>query len=509
MTPKTPPLLHFQTKAPARVNLIGNHIDYNGFSVLPFALEKSTICDVQVYARDNNSETAAAVPRSTTIHLSNQHSDVFSGDFRWTWTMEPDEKQKEEQAEGWKWARYVWSAFNRFATHYDCTQSSKCGTAFDFYITISSDVPVASGLSSSAALLCSSVLVAYVVEMVHRYGLDLPNPDDECSESTTEKLLEANRERLSKILKEHPPNKEELSNWCKLAENDLGMMCGGMDQAVSMLAQQGYAQHISFNPLRHRSVKLPDNLTVVVSNSLIQSKKMESDYFNRRVMECRLGSAWLAKDTGLETWNENVLVPGDVQRQLKKSSEEMCDLVRKYIPDMPLPLKEVADHLGMDVQKVQDLYFGKTKLTEHSLSELKLHRRLLHAYSEAARVQQFIDVCEDEKMSRKDKLAHFATIFEEAHQSCVKNYETSVPELDALIALSSDIPGVVRAKFCGAGFGGIVLSLVDTTQKGASEKVMDALWDKYYSKKFDPSNLDRDTILFATAPSEGAKIIVM
>lgn len=493
-------LLHFNTIAPGRINLIGNHVDYNGYSVLPIALKKATECSVDVFlSQEQNSKTK--------IYVTNVDKVSFPGDFHWEWFDQElhsnTSLQTSTQSSGESthtvtsqhqendWAKYVHAAFNTFWKQKLENKESFGNGNYIVNIKISSNLPIASGLSSSAALLCASMLVAHVVHLLQIHSID-----------------ESNIDTFSSILNSTLIPKEQYSEWCQKAENSLGMMCGGMDFAISMLGEEGMAKHISFNPLRHESIQLPENLTIVVANSLIRSKKLASDSFNRRVMECRLGSVILAKYFHLEGWDKHWMIPAQIQHKLGKTLPEMLEIVQEILPDKPLDITEVASLLELSVGTVMNTYFQKIRLADTSMKELKLRRRLLHAYSESNRVNKFVQACRSTELRREQKLQQFRDIFIEAHKSCQENYETSVPELDELISLNFSFEGVVASKFCGAGFGGITITLVDSSIEGTVQRVMDSIWEGYYKKIFADNLPERNQVLFSSTPSNGARIIL-
>ncbi|MEI6864897.1 galactokinase [Flavicella sp.] len=111
-------------EAPGRINLIGEHIDYNGGNVLPAAIDKCIYFSI----KKNNSATFANV-------LSKNFNEGFSFDI----------SVPEKPGEGW--LSYLSGVLTEIAkirptkvTGFDCSLDSK--------------LPIGSGISSSAALLC-------------------------------------------------------------------------------------------------------------------------------------------------------------------------------------------------------------------------------------------------------------------------------------------------------------------------------------------------------------------
>ena len=119
----------FLVRAPGRINLIGEHTDYNGLPVLPISIPHS------IYA--------AGKPRKDTIfHISNQNIHYSSDSFEIT----PRIAHSEEG----HWANYVKAAAQALSVHF----GSLNGLDGFFNGTI----PVSAGLSSSSALVIASAL---------------------------------------------------------------------------------------------------------------------------------------------------------------------------------------------------------------------------------------------------------------------------------------------------------------------------------------------------------------
>jgi len=110
--------------SPGRINLIGEHTDYNGGFVLPGAIDKAMYCMVKPNGSDRVKAFALDLDKSSEFGIKTE------GD---------------KPAEGW--AKYIFGV---------CREMIKKGkTIPGFNIVISGDVPLGAGMSSSAALECS------------------------------------------------------------------------------------------------------------------------------------------------------------------------------------------------------------------------------------------------------------------------------------------------------------------------------------------------------------------
>ncbi len=125
--------------APGRVNLIGEHTDYNEGFVLPFAINRRTFAAVSL-RQDNICRVASSF--EPTVHQI--ELDAISRDAVGDWAAYPF---------GVAWA----------------LQQATAGNFTGFDIFIDSDVPVGAGLSSSAAIECA---VAVALNELWSLGLD-------------------------------------------------------------------------------------------------------------------------------------------------------------------------------------------------------------------------------------------------------------------------------------------------------------------------------------------------
>ncbi|XP_044294525.1 N-acetylgalactosamine kinase [Varanus komodoensis] len=226
----------FYVRAPGRVNLIGEHIDYCGYAVLPMAIEQDILI--------------AAAPVSTpVIHLAN--TNPLYADFSTSVTDIQINKTKPV------WHNYFLCGLKGIKEH--CRLDSPSG----MNCLVEGTIPASSGLSSSSALVCCAGLVT----------------------------LMANGRTLSKV---------ELAELCSRSECYIGTEGGGMDQSICFLAEKGTAKLIEFNPLKATDVRLPEGAVFVIANSCVTMNKAATSHFNIRVMECRLATKILAKSRGLD-----------------------------------------------------------------------------------------------------------------------------------------------------------------------------------------------------------------
>lgn len=110
-------------ESPGRINLIGEHTDYNMGYVLPTAIEKKIIFEFQKNGSDSE-------------------CNVYSKGFNVGFQLDLNELSKSEI----EWENYILGVLNEISKRTDKVSGFNC--------TIQSNLPAGSGLSSSAALEC-------------------------------------------------------------------------------------------------------------------------------------------------------------------------------------------------------------------------------------------------------------------------------------------------------------------------------------------------------------------
>ncbi|MFH1084180.1 MAG: galactokinase [Chloroflexota bacterium] len=237
--------------APGRVNLIGEHTDYNDGFVLPAAIDRRIVIAARPRADRNVRLHALDLGRRARFSLDHLEHD-------------PHERWSDYQR------GVVWALQGEGYTL----------RGFDGVIT--GDVPVASGLSSSAAI---EVATAYTFQMLG----DLP--------------LDGVRRALL----------------CQRAENEfVGMRCGIMDQYISSLGQRDHALLIDCRSLAYEPVPIPPGVSLIICDTNKRRGLVDSEYNTRR-QECETGARLLGvpalRDVSPQEFAERQATLGAITRQ--------------------------------------------------------------------------------------------------------------------------------------------------------------------------------------------------
>jgi galactokinase len=136
-------LPQFYARAPGRVNIIGEHIDYCGYSVLPAALEQDFL--MAYVAVEDGQEGADE------ISIANIDKDSYAPV---TISTDPFQKLRETA----DWLNYFLCGYKAILAHDDGVRAQLTGKPKGLKILIDSVVPAAAGLSSSSAFtVCAAV----------------------------------------------------------------------------------------------------------------------------------------------------------------------------------------------------------------------------------------------------------------------------------------------------------------------------------------------------------------
>lgn len=323
-------------QAPGRVNLIGEHTDYNDGFVMPAAIGFCT--------------RAAVAPRHDRKLVV--RSENFSEQHEFSLDDLPDKGSGH-------WSDYVIGV----AKILSCSGGKLIGAN----LLIEGDVPQGAGLSSSASL---EVAVGYALLDLAGEVIDLT----------------------------------KLARLCQKAENEfVGARCGIMDQFVSTHGQEGQALLLDCRSLKYRLLPLGDEARLVICNTMVRHSISRGEY-NRRRAECEAGVRYFAAH-----------LPG--VRALRD-----------------VTAKDLATYGGDLPETIQ--------------------RRCSHVISENSRVLQAATALE------RGDLKTFGSFMRESHESLRRDFEVSCAELDLMVELAEQAPGVYGARMTGGGFGGCTINLV-------------------------------------------------
>jgi len=361
-------------RAPGRVNLIGEHTDYNEGFVMPAALGFQ--CWVAVGPR------------------SDRKLIICSQEF-------PDEAHVDLSAGALQPSR-TWSDYPVGVA----MELEKAGFPLrGANLLIHGEVPIGAGLSSSASI---EVGTALALSETAGYSID----------------------------------RIELARICQRTENEfVGTRSGIMDQFISLQGRANHALMLDCRSLEFELVPIPESVRLVICNTGVKHTHAGGEY-NRRREEC----------------------------------EKAVHSLQKALPNIralrDVSLEQLDEHRGL-------------------LSEIT-YKRAKHIVTENVRVLN------GTRALRAGDLRQFGEYMAESHASLRDLFEVSSPELDLMVELANQQPGVYGARMTGGGFGGATINLVDVPHAAAfAESVA-----KVYQKE-----TGIDAGIYVCVPADGASLV--
>ncbi|KAL8139625.1 hypothetical protein V2J09_005646 [Rumex salicifolius] len=438
-------------RSPGRVNLIGEHIDYEGYSVLPMAIRQDTIIAI----RKRGDEESEKLLRIANLN-----------DAKYPMCTYPADPNQEVDLANHKWGHYFICGYKGFH-EYAKSKGVDISVPVGLDVLVDGTVPTGSGLSSSAAFVCSSTIA-----IMAAYDVNFP--------------------------------KKEIAELTCVCEQHIGTQSGGMDQAISIMAKIGFAELIDFNPIRATDVQLPAGGSFVIAHSLAESQKAvtAATNYNNRVVECRIASIVLAIKLGMHPQEavSSVNTLSDVEGLCltfasSRGSSDPVVAVKEILKQEPYTAEEIEEIINESLTSIfssSPTSLNVLKAAKH----YKLHQRAAHVYSEARRVHAFKDTVSSD-LSEEDILKKLGDLMNESHYSCSVLYECSCPELEELVKICRD-NGALGARLTGAGWGGCAVALV-------KENI-----DHFYQSRIDNGVINKNELglyVFASKPSSGAAIL--
>jgi N-acetylgalactosamine kinase len=469
-------------RTPGRINLIGDHIDYHGFPVLPMAIENCIfLCVSTPSPGSQTGDLAQKVPdKKKRLVIVNAKQELYP-----TYQCEHSFSYGSELDQFHQWHHYVLCGYHGILSKellrlqasqiYEHTKrlascngthptgnQKRCSTAQlddehlneldNLVLFVDSDLPPASGLSSSSALVCASALATLL------FLRECKSTDE--GDSKSDPLIDS----------------ETLAEDCANFEHLIGTRGGGMDQAIILTAQEKRAKHVEFEPkFSCSNVNLPDGVVLLVSHCGESFPKAATHEFNSRVLETKLAAALILKK--LKPLSniaiDHTITFHKVKNELLNPdsfASELLTAIKDKLPET-LSFDEAASHLELSRTDLMSRFNASENfLIKTGLNtRVQLLRRCKHVCEEADRVQKFKMLCE----TVGDPVT-LGKLMTESHISLRDNYECSHPALEKIFETALKA-GALGARLTGAGWGGCIVSLVDSNSvdmvMGELEKV--------------------------------------
>ena len=221
-------------RTPGRINLIGEHTDYNGGFVMPVALDRDVLLAVR--PRDGAVVSVANVEEQFSPFSFSLSTDI-------------------PRAPRGDWRNYFQGAAQELCRRFGDRHDLK-GAEILVASAPPLGVPRGAGLSSSTALTVNAALT-----LVARNEIEI--------------------------------ERAELAHLCSEAEWYVGTRGGMMDQFSALLCQRDHALFLDCRPSPHGAyhvehVPIPDEVQIVLLDSGVHHENVRGT-FNQRVAECKIG----------------------------------------------------------------------------------------------------------------------------------------------------------------------------------------------------------------------------
>ncbi len=356
-------------RAPGRVNLIGEHVDYNGLPVLPMTLQREIRAAYRPIEADE-------------IRLAHVNARFPAG----TFTRGTVDSATGDAGD---WRRYVQAAVRGLC------EDELAGRGGGMEIVFDSDLPMAAGLSSSTAL-------SVVASLAYLDCVGGPVAEGK------------DRLRLAQVLAE--------------AERYVGTHSGGMDQAIILLGDESGPMKIDFGPLRAEPTPLPPDVRVIVCDSLRTAAKGagEQARYNEGPLACRLILA-LVEDYLQREFDEDIEIDSLSELWLGHlclTHEEAADILQAAIPSDAMTVSDVAEYVKTPLETFVDTWL---KDATPPMAPLALKRKARHQMTEYRRVELARDCL------LAGDAPGLGALMVESHQSLATDYGVSCEELDTLV----------------------------------------------------------------------------
>ena len=209
-----------------------------------------------------------------------------------------------------------------------------------------------------------------------------------------------------------------LAKYCRRAENEfVGVNCGLLDQVSSAFGKAGHAIFLDCRSETVETTPFPDGVELLITQCGVPHRLAGGEY-NERRLQCF----------------------------------------------------DAATRLG--AKALRDVTSAQLEAAKSILPALS-HRRAAHVVGENERVLRGVEFL------RSGDVRGFGSLMFASHESSHLNFENSTPELDALVEIARELPGVLGSRLTGGGFGGATVTLLE---RDKAQAVKEALAAKYHER---------------------------
>lgn len=304
-----------QYASSGRINLIGEHTDYNGGFVFPGAIDKCIIAEIQ--PNGLGEKTGKELVRAYSLDVTSENNYVEFG-------------LNEADAPKENWARYIFGVCREIA--------KRGGVIKGFDTVVAGNVPLGAGMSSSAALEST---YAFALNTIFNLGID--------------------KFELAKI------GQSTEHNYC-------GVKCGIMDQFASVFGKEGSLirldcrsleyEYFPFNPKGYKLVLLDTVVKHELASSAYNKRRESCERAAKAIRENGHPQVEFLRDATMEMLDE---VKNKISAEDYMRAEYVIGEVQRVL--------DVCEALGRgDYEtvgaKMYQTHYGMSKLYEVSCAEL-------------------------------------------------------------------------------------------------------------------------------------------
>lgn len=436
-------------RAPARINILGEHVDYVSYlptASLPFGSSEHDMLMLYRAASTDRVRGASTAgeyePFAFTLGAGPAHRGQDAADSDWLSYL------YENPAPAPHWGNYVKGA--SYFARVKCGEQVRLG--FDF--VVDSSIPAGGGASSSSALV---VLASAAIRDANQIG--------------------------------YTP--EELARDAAKAEWYVGTRGGAMDHTAICLARRWRAVLIEYGEERARSVPLPGHhfrWVTFFSQAADKGREVMIEYNERAAVSRLLIPAVI------ERWEteqpEHYRAWRQAVASFREGSVAALDEIEALLNRLPetVTLTEFERNYPEVFSACENSFPALVK--ERRTQLLQLRARALHHLGEVRRVAAATHVLDSVSGQQNDEdvqeridsaMRSLGYLLNESHESLRDLYGVSTPEVEHLIRIIRSDTNVYGARLMGGGFGGNVLALT-------SEENVPALIERVQAEYYAPQN---------------------